>query len=310
MHERKGYLLIALAASMWGTSGIFVKLLYSYQFDPYSVAFLQAFFAFAITLVFALVAHRSALRISLKHLPFLASYGLVGVAIFPILFYQSFAATTVATATVLLATSPIFTMLLARVIFREPLTGRKIISFVLAMAGCALVVGLYHPGSLLVNTTGIIFGLATGFTYALFNLWGKKASLDYNPLTIVICNMGFGALFLLPIRPFSLLTLSSSPSAAWLLLVGLVVLVNIIPYTLYPLGLRYIEVGRASLVANVEPVVAAIIAFFVLGELLEPLQIVGAVVVISAAVLVQTSSQTEAVSDQPSAVSLPSPVED
>ncbi|MCL4552893.1 MAG: EamA family transporter, partial [Candidatus Marsarchaeota archaeon] len=84
MRERKGYLLIALAASMWGTSGIFVKLLYGHQFDSYSLAFMQAFFAFAITLVFALVAHRSALRISIKNLPFLASYGLVGVAIFPL----------------------------------------------------------------------------------------------------------------------------------------------------------------------------------------------------------------------------------
>ncbi len=48
MNERKGYVLVASAAALWGTSGTIVKLLYDYHFDSFSLAFLRSLFAFAI----------------------------------------------------------------------------------------------------------------------------------------------------------------------------------------------------------------------------------------------------------------------
>lgn len=196
-----------------------------------------------------------------------------------------------ATAVVLLYTAPIFVVILARVLYGERLTIRKIISLILAITGCILVVGLYQPGNLLVNGLGILFGLGAGFTYALYNIMGKQVATNYSPLTIVVYLMGLGALFLFPLRPLSLLSVASSPPRAWLLLLVLALFPALIPYTLYPAGLRFVEVGRASLVATVEPVVATLLAFLVLGEGMQPLQILGAALVISAALLVQAFSR-------------------
>lgn len=295
MNQRKGYVFVMLAASLWATDGAIVKLLYNYQFDSTSLAFLRAAIAFVIALIVAIITRPAALRISLKHVPFFASYALIGISLFTVLYYQAFSLTTVATAVVLLYTSPIFVILLARVIYREPLTSRKIAALILAIVGCALVVGLYQPGSLLVNAMGVLFGLGAGFTYALYGIYGKKASSDYSPLTVCIYNMGFGALFLLPLRPLSIVAIPSSPPIAWLLLLALGVLPSLLPFTLYPAGLRYIEVGRASLVATVQPVVSTLIAFVVLAETPEPLQILGALLVISAALLAQAAPQRKVV---------------
>ncbi len=126
-----------------------------------------------------------------------------------------------ATAVVLLYTAPIFVVILARVLYGERLTIRKIISLILAITGCILVVGLYQPGNLLVNGLGILFGLGAGFTYALYNIMGKQVATNYSPLTIVVYLMGLGALFLFPLRPLSLLSVASSPPRAWLLLLVL-----------------------------------------------------------------------------------------
>lgn len=295
MKERKGYLLVAAAASLGATSGTFVKLLHNYQFDSYSLAFLRTYFAFLIALITAAIIRPGALRIPLKHIPFFASYAFVGISVLTAFYYQSFSLTTVATAVVLAYTAPIFAMLLARVIYREPLDPTKIIALVIAVVGVVLAVGLYQPGNLRINGIGILFGLGAGLTYALSNIWGKKAVSDHKPLTVVVYIMGFGALFLLPLRPLSLLSVLSSPPIAWLLLFGLAFLAAFSFYMLYATGLRYIEVGRATVVATVEPVIAVLLAFLVLGEAMEPLQIVGALLVISAALIAQMPRQPKMV---------------
>lgn len=291
MNERRGYLLIALAASFWATSGTIVKLLYSYHFDSFTLAFLRSFFAFVIAVIVALVVRPAALRVPLRQLLFFAIFAFVGISLFTALYYLAFSVTTVATAVVLLYTAPIFVVVLARALYGERFTASKTVALVLAIAGCALVAGLYRPGHLLVNAAGILFGLGAGFTYALYSVYGKKMAADYNPLTIAVYIMGFGALFLFPVRPSSLIALAGSPPEAWLLVLVLALLPALIPYMLYPAGLRFIEVGRASLIATVEPVVAMLLAFVVLGEGMEPLQILGAALVISAALVAQTASR-------------------
>jgi drug/metabolite transporter (DMT)-like permease len=154
--QTKGYLLVLASAALWATAAILARLLYDYGFTPYSAVFGQTSIAFVLAVAIALAFRHADLRVALKDLPFFASFGLVGNAILPVFYYQSLALTTVATAVVLLNTAPIFTILLARVVYRERLTARKATALALATAGTVLVVGLYQPGNLLVKPGGVV----------------------------------------------------------------------------------------------------------------------------------------------------------
>jgi drug/metabolite transporter (DMT)-like permease len=64
-----------------------------------------------------------------------------------------------------------------------------------------------------------------------------------------------------------------------------------IPFGLYFVGINYIRSTRASITATLEPISAGFIAYLFLGEVLEPLQILGGVLVITAIVLLQLQSE-------------------
>jgi drug/metabolite transporter (DMT)-like permease len=66
-----------------------------------------------------------------------------------------------------------------------------------------------------------------------------------------------------------------------------------IPFGLYFVGINYIRSTRASITATLEPISAGFIAYLFLGEVLEPLQILGGVLVIVAIVLLQLQSEQD-----------------
>jgi drug/metabolite transporter (DMT)-like permease len=66
-----------------------------------------------------------------------------------------------------------------------------------------------------------------------------------------------------------------------------------IPFGLYFVGINYIRSTRASITATLEPISAGFIAYLFLGEILEPLQIFGGVLVIAAIVLLQLQSEQD-----------------
>lgn len=77
------------------------------------------------------------------------------------------------------------------------------------------------------------------------------------------------------------------PLLQWGLIVYVAVLGTLIPFALYFEGINLIRSTRASITATLEPISAAMISFFVLGETLEPLQILGGALVIGAIILLQ-----------------------
>jgi drug/metabolite transporter (DMT)-like permease len=78
---------------------------------------------------------------------------------------------------------------------------------------------------------------------------------------------------------------------AWIYIIGLGFLSTMLAFILYTKGLQYIESSRASIIATIEPVVAAIIGFFIFQETLQMWQYVGIIMVIAAVIIVQETSE-------------------
>jgi len=278
----KGYILAATAALLWATMAILGKLAYRYGVTPLTLVTIRAVIA---TLTLAAVLRITApkqLRVSRRDLPFFAFYGLVGVALNYTCYFYALKWTTVATAVILLYLYPAIVTVAGVLFFGEPLDRTKGVALGAALVGCFLVVGGYNPALLRLNLVGVLFGLGGGLTAAIYTLSGKWAVGRYSPWTTVLYACGFGASFLLLGRGQGLLEAVHYPPMAWFIIALIAWFPTLLAYTLFIASMRYIEASRASITATLEPVMAATFAYLILGETLEPLQLLGGAMVLGA----------------------------
>lgn len=270
-----GYGAVAGAALAWGTIGIAARALFATGLTPLQGATWRAAGAFAILLVYCLATDRAALRVARRDLLLFAAYGAVSVAGFMTIYLTAIERTTIATAAVLLYTAPAWVVVLARVFFNEALTRTKLLAVALTFAGSALVAGAFS-GALHANSIGVLAGLGAGLTYGLYSIFGKVALRRYSTMTTVVFSLGFGAVFLL-LAAGGLHPVAPEGRAA---LAYLVIIPTAAAYVLYTAGLRRVEAGRASIVATLEPVVAALAGTVILREPFAPVQWIGGVLVL------------------------------
>lgn len=287
-----GYLLAVMAAVFWSTLGILGKFLYRYGADPLTVVTIRATIAFATLAAILAVMDRRLLRISRRDIPFFALYGLVGVTFNYASYFYALRWTTVTTAVILLYTYPALVTLLAALFLGERLNWIKGLVLGLTFVGCYLVVQGYDPTALQLNLYGVLFGLGAGATAAVYSLFGKKALQRYNSWTTVCYAFGFGALFLIILRsPQAVLTVNY-PWPAWAAILALAWFPTLLAYALFTTSMKYIEASKASITATLEPVAASLLAYLLLGEVMEWPQLVGAGLVLAGIVGLQFSRQT------------------
>jgi drug/metabolite transporter (DMT)-like permease len=210
--------------------------------------------------------------------------GAISIGFFHVLWTMAVLINGVSIATVIQANAPIFVTVMAWLLWREPLTWRKITAIVLAFVGTLLISRLDGRGATQITLFGLLIGLAAAFAYGGFSLFGKKLVGDYTSWTILLYAFGFGALILLPFQfrgtipwPFSLRLFG------WY--AGLILLSTISGFALYTTGLRRLQASVAAIVATTEVPFAAIISYVALGERLDRWQVLGALLVVSGVML-------------------------
>ncbi len=172
----------------------------------------------------------------------------------------------------------------SRLLFGEALTRRKVAALTLTIAGCACMSGALG-GSLTIPMTALLYGLGSGLGYALYSIFGKLALRDYAPETVTAHSFAFAALGLIPLsHPGELLPRLMEPD---ILLpgIGLALLCTVGAYLLYTSGLTHVDAGQASILATVEPVVAALLGFFAFHENATTAKLTGIVLILGAIVL-------------------------
>lgn len=281
-----GYLMILAAATLWGSLGIFAKLLYQLDLTPLQITTYRVVISTVLLILVVPAIDRRLLRIRAVDLPFFALYGLISVGLFHYLYNFAISRTSVATAAILLYTAPAHVVLISAYVFGEKLTLPKWVALGCTLGGAALVSGVLGTG-LPGDLPGILAGLGSGLTYGLYSIFGKKAVQRYNSWTVLVYSFFFGAIFLLGFSSLTGGIRTDLPISAWTLLVSLGLFPTVLAYTSYLAGLRLVEAGRAAIVATWEPVMAAILGYVVLGESLGPAQVAGGGLVLVGVLLAQ-----------------------
>lgn len=278
-----GALMVVGAASLWGSLGLFGRVAFDHGATPLDVGSVRAALAFLGVLPLALARPRR-LRVRVADLPLVIGYGAVGVGFFYYIYLVAVERLPLAVAAALLYTAPAFVVAIAWSLRWEPVRLRRLLPLALVLAGAFLVTGAFRSLAG-VDVPGAAAGVASGFAYALYTVLGKRIRGRYDVLTTITWAYGIGAVVLaLAAPPWAVLL--RHPGATWvLLLMGLGP--TLVAALLFYGGIRHIDASTASMLATIEPVVAAVIGVAWLSESLPWPTVAGTGLILVAALLLR-----------------------
>jgi drug/metabolite transporter (DMT)-like permease len=157
-------------------------------------------------------------------------------------------------------------------------------------------------GGVTLNTRGVLISFAAAITYAFYVLIADRAVGRRYPISLLCYGFFFASLinavaqpwwsfpFQSPARSISLEGhLAAWHLPIWALMLWMVVLGTIVPFMLIVGSLQHLRATRVAIVAMLEPVVASVVAYAWLDQMLGVQQLVGGAVVLAGILLAQTA---------------------
>ena len=226
--------------------------------------------AVALLVVLALVAPQR-LRITWREVPFLAVFGVVGVALTQFLYYVAIGRMPVGIALVFEMTAPVFIALYVWLVRREKVRSRLWLALLLSLSGLVLVAEVWQDGGSL-DLLGVGAALLAALCLATYYLMGEKGTVTRDPVTLTCWSFVAAAVFWAFAAPWWAfdagqltervpISVASVELPLWLLVGWIVVLGAVVPFWLSIAALRHLAPTAAGLVATVEPVFASIVAW-------------------------------------------------
>jgi len=292
-NSTKGYTCVLMAALLWASSGTIGKTLFQTGITPMELVQIRVTLSALFIGLFFVSFRRPLLRIRGTDILYFLFLGGVAMAMVQISYFSAISKIQVSAAIILEYLAPILVAIYSIVFWNESITVSKITALFLAMAGCFLVVGGYNLHILEMNRVGILWGLASAISFASYTLLGEAGLRRYPPWTVIFYAFVFAAVSLniVSAPPDYLLTDYGASQSLYLLY--LVIFGTIIPFWLYFVGINYICSTQTVITATFEPISAAFMAYFLLGEVLDPFQIIGGISVISAIILLQLQREQD-----------------
>ena len=287
----KGSLLVAAAGSLWGFMSIFVNGMASLGLYAMDVIFVRVAVSSVIMALILIFKDKSLFRVRLKDIWCFFGTGVLSLTMFNFFYFSNIRLTSPGVAAVLMYTSPVFILLLSAVLFKEKLSALKLAACLLTFLGCALVGGIFGQG---ITLKGLVFGLLSGIGYGLYSIFGRFASdKGYSSMTITAYTFIFAIFGTLPFTKFKVIgeMFRNNPPIKVSAALGGAVLLTVVPYLLYTAGLKYIETGKAGVIAAIEVVVASLVGYFVFNEVFSFTKIIGIILVLISIAMMNTKKE-------------------
>lgn len=279
MKMKKNSAQIMLIASMviFGTLGPFVR---NISVSSGELALYRAIMAAVLIGVFLLISKQKIDFSDIKkEVPLLLISG-VAMGINWILLFEAYKYTTVSAATLSYYFAPVIVTVVCPILFREKLSGKQIICFVMSTIGLVLITGIGDIGKSGTDIIGILFGLGAAVFYAtvvLLNKFIKKVEGIHRTFLQFIAAI----VILLPyVALTSGVTLGAMDGTGWLCLLVVGVVHTGVTYCMYFSSLKELPGQRAAILSYIDPLVAVLVSVFVLNEEMSPIQAVGGVLIL------------------------------
>lgn len=278
----KSIICVILAGVLWGIISIFLNILSEMGFNSMECVCIRTLFSAIILFLYIIIRDRQKLKINIIDIPVFIGTGLFSILFFSFCYFQSIEIIGGSSVpALLLYTAPIFVMLMSAIFYKEKMTAQKIIALILTFIGLGFVTGAFS-GNYSVSLSGFLFGLGAGFGYALYSIFGKLVSNKYSSITITFYTFliaSIGAVLLSGIVNDLPLLFTGKGILASL---GLAFVSTTLPFMFYTIGLKGIEASKASILATVEPFMAAIVGALFFHESFNAPKIIGMIMILFA----------------------------
>ena len=290
MKKYISYFYVILGAVSWGFIGLFNRILETTGITMGNRVLIRNFGSLLLMTLVFLLFRPQVFRIQRKHLPIFLGSGLLSVVCLGWTYFSCQMMCSLAVAGILLYLAPSFVVIGSAILWKAPLTKRKVLALLLALCGCALVSGIVG-GEVRISAVGLLLGIGAGLCYASYTIFAHYGLQHYDSLTMIYWTFVVAGLASLVFLNPSAMVQTLSQRNGIIGAVGLVVVGTVLPYLFYTKGLEGVESGTASVLANVEPVVAALTGIFIFHETPSIWTVLGIVLVLSAAVLLAKGEQ-------------------
>jgi len=256
--KNKSLLEIHLAVLLFGLSGLFGKLLSL----PSMIIVLGRVFISSIFLVVILLYLKKDIKLKQhRHYVYLAAMGVI-LAIHWSTFFMSIQVSTVAIGLLTFSTFPVFVTFLEPWFFREKIKISDIVIAIVALIGVMLVIPEFELGNSL--TQGALWGIVSGFTYAILSMLNRKYVNDYSGLLIAFYEQLAATIVLIP---FLFLAKPVFQPKDILLLILLGTVFTGVSHSLFINGLKNVRTQTAGIISSLEPVYGIFFAALLLKEI-------------------------------------------
>lgn len=277
MHKAMNPRLMLIASmTIFGTLGPFVR---NIPVSSGELALYRAVLAALLIAVFLFVTKQKIPFANIKkEVPLLLASG-VAMGINWILLFEAYKYTTVSVATLSYYFAPVIVTVVCPVLFKEKLTGKQILCFVMSTLGLVLITGIGDVGGGS-DFVGILFGLGAAVFYATVVLLNKFIK-NVDGIHRTFLQFLAAIVILLPyVIMTSGVTLVHLNSVGWLnlLIVGLVH--TGVTYCMYFSSLKELPGQKAAILSYIDPLVAVLISVTILGESMTLWQVVGGILIL------------------------------
>jgi len=285
------YLTLTFVSLLWGIASPVIKYTLAYL-SPYSFLFWRFLLTSLIFLPFFIYFTQKQ-PIKLKDLPLLILLGFLGTPLELILLFIGYEKTTSMDGVLISATAPIFITIGGALFLKEKVTKIERVGLVIAVLGSLITISqpIFEGNLFKGNLSGNFLVFLSVIVWVAYVLGYKKRSFKYHPVISTAIGFFVGLITIIPIAiikenslifNFEFLILNSN---ALLGVLYMVIFSSVIAYTLYEYGLTLIEASEATVFAYLQPIFAAPVAYFWLGEKITLPFMVGALI-ITAGVLI------------------------
>ena len=297
-----GYALVWSAVALWALNATVSKvILESADLSPLRLSEVRSTGAALLLLLGVALWRPRSLRVTRRELGFLVVFGIAGLAFVQLFYFVAIQRLEIGIALVIQYLTPVFVALWARFVVKEPVRRRLWVAIGLSLAGLSLVVDLWRGMTL--DGAGVLACLAAAVAYAAYVLMAERSvQRGRDAFSLLAWGFLFAALFWALVQPWWTFPvdrvdgqasldgrLEGFDAPVALLLSYVVLLGTIVPFVMLVTALHYIRATRATILAMLEPVLAALVAYAWLGEELTAPQIAGALLVLGGVGLAQSA---------------------
>ena len=291
--QRLGFLAVSAAAILWAFGGTYARTLIDDGASALEITEARAWIAFLALGSWTFLRSRRGREVAPRErCPawIVVVFGL-SIAAANYFYYSAVGSLPVAVAIVIQYTAPGLVVLWLAFASRKAPSSRVVLALIAALGGVALLSELpevLSGGGTSLSARGVAAAIVSAFAFASYIITGEYVERAAGPVGSLARGFGIASMLWIVIqatrgRPDTLLDSSLVPGV---ILLGIVA--TIIPFSLFLWGLARIGPSRAGIVSTLEPLSAAVLAYFWLDQSLSGIQIAGAALVVAGIAVVQS----------------------